>query len=256
MLNQLKLIIPKCLIGALILFLPLDGLAQTKDTLQGEILTYSMHYGWFQLGEAEIWIDPELKYVDEEPYYQIQCNFQTSGFVGFFKSINTCFESLVHTETMRPLRSFRDLNFGNSIDIRTDRFTYTDSLYVYAYVEDVDSHRYHSLDNNPPVLDFLSTYLFMRGLDLDANKELSLQTFYSNSVYFMNLSQAETDDYEWKDNTLSATKYLLEFPKNKFFKKGKKSSVILSSEDNVLLRLEIFTAYGKFHFKLEEKGRY
>lgn len=213
-----------------------------------------MNYGWFHLGEAVIWVDPELQHIDGETYYQVQCTFKTSRFVGFFKSIDACYESLVHTKTNRPHVSFRDLKFGNSIDIRTDEFSYTDSLHIHAYVEDVDSHRHHSFLNDPPIFDFLSSYVYARNLDLaKLEGPLDLRTFYSNSMYRFRMSPGDEVVHEWNDQEYSSMEFYLEFPQNDLFKKDKKSAVIISqSLNNVPLRVDIDMMIGSFYFKLEE----
>ena len=228
--------------------------AQSEQSylIPGEKLTYSMNYGWFTIGHADVWVDPEIFTVNGETYYNVQSNFHTSGFIGFFKSINTCYESLVHTETGKPYISHRDLAFGNSIDVRTDKFTYADSLYIYAYVEDVDSHRYHTFFDEPPIFDFLSTYVRVRHMDLSHVKDtIALRTFYSNSMNQLNMQPVGPMVYEWNDGELPAHEFLLGFPENELFKKDRQGAVILRHPGNIPLRIDLNVLFGKVHFKLE-----
>ena len=221
----------------------------------GERLTYSMHFGWLEVGSAEVWIDPEIQVVEDVPHYLVQCNVQTSGWV-FFKPVTACYESLVNVETLKPLRSSRDLKFGKSIDIRTDEFTYTDSARVHAYVEDIDTHRYHSFElGDNPVLDFLSTYLTLRNTDLNkVSDQLTIRSFYSNTLYEFKMSPAEMTSFDYGKVPIPAKTFQLHFPKNDMFKKDKHGSVLISTDGlQVPLRMDINIILGSFYFKLERK---
>ena len=48
-------------------------------------MTYSMHFGWFKIGKAEVWIDPEIYYENDAPHYLVRCNINSLPWFRFFK---------------------------------------------------------------------------------------------------------------------------------------------------------------------------
>lgn len=241
-------------------FILLVGFSYAQDVghpfKPGETLTYSMHFGWFDVGEAEFWIDPELKYIDGEAYYSVQGQINTSSWARIFKAITGCFESLIHVETLQPFRSHRTMNSGKkTVDVRTDNFTYGDSLKIHTYVEDIDEHRYRAFQrqDNIPMHDFLSTFLFLRTVQLNDNQPLDMRSFYSNTLYQLRVVPVRIKDYNHKKTKISAREYRLEFPKNEYFKRGKNGSAIVSEEpDRRPLRIQIDMVLGSFYLKLDE----
>ncbi|MEP1096213.1 MAG: DUF3108 domain-containing protein [Cyclobacteriaceae bacterium] len=219
----------------------------------GEKLKYSMNYGWFEVGSAEAWIDPELQYIDSQAYYVVQLTAATTSWAKFFKPVNACFETLVNVETLQPLISRRDLKFGKDIDVRTDRFSYDDSLKIRTYIEDINKNRYHEYKlQDTPLLDFLSTYLHIRSMKLvGENRPIKVGTFYSNTLYEFQMIPGDQRQY----NRRNAREYSLQFPKNEMFGKGKHGKLILSDDWTKLpLRIDINLILGSFYFKLEEQS--
>ncbi|MEP5613578.1 MAG: DUF3108 domain-containing protein [Cyclobacteriaceae bacterium] len=245
----------------LLLFLLLGSASAQKVNhpfKPGEKLIYSMHFGWFEVGEAEFWIDPELRYIDGEAYYSVQGAINTSSWARIFKAITGCFESLIHVETLEPLRSHRTMNSGKkTVDVRTDNFTYSDSLKIHTYVEDVDEHRYRSFnrEKNIPMRDFLSTFLLLRTVQFKDNQPLEMRSFYSNTLYELKVVPGKQTDYDLKKKKIVSREFGLEFPKNEYFKRGKNGSAILSEEsDRRPLRIEIDMALGSFYLKLSDES--
>ncbi|MEP1094666.1 MAG: DUF3108 domain-containing protein [Cyclobacteriaceae bacterium] len=242
----------------LFLFEPASAQKEDHPFKVGEVLTYSMHFGWFEVGEAEFWIDPELRYINGDAYYSVQGEINTSSWARIFKAITGCFESLIHVETLQPLRSHRTMNSGKkTVDVRTDNFTYSDSLKIHTYVEDVDEHRYRSFPRkeNIPMRDFLSTFLLLRTVQFNDNQPLDMRSFYSNTLYELRVIPGREKEYDLKKKKITSREYKLEFPKNEYFKKGKNGSAIVSEEsDRRPLRIEIDMALGSFYLKLDDES--
>ena len=136
------------------------GNDENRHITPGEELLYTMNYGWFTIGKAEIFFDKEIWEVDDLSYYYLQCRVQTTGVFDFFTSTDICLESWIDVESLRPKVSYRQVFFGRKMDIRTDRYDYTDSVTISTYVEDVDRHQVKKSDTI--TLDLLSTYLNLR----------------------------------------------------------------------------------------------
>jgi hypothetical protein len=221
----------------------------------GEKLEYTMSYGWFEIGKADVEIDHEFWMIDHKPYFYVQCRVKTAGFFSFFAKLNVCMDSWVDAQTLLPLQSSRDLSHGNKIDIRTDRFDYQDSVHISAYVEDVDSHRFHSFPSTDiPILDVLSTYLYLRHKGCDQNNGEALipvRTFFSNDLYSFGMLASMNKTITLHDQRFLAQRYELLFPETDEFPSGKQAYVLASKDSLCLpLKLSIEMRYGDFTFDL------
>ena len=236
--------------------------AQSKEEVsnfpfkKGENLLYTMNYGWFEIGEASVSIDEKYWYFKNQAYLHIQCELVTKGFFGFFAKLDVCMDSWVDPQTLRPLHSHRNIAFGNKIDIRTDRFSYGDSVRVHSYIEDVDSRRYHSFSSKGYLFDALSTYLFLRSRASVRNpcdKTISVRTFFSNDLYTFGMTCIDIQNATWEDRVVEARKYMLHFPESETFPKGKKAYVISTNDARQIpLKFLIEMGYGDFTFELKK----
>ncbi len=247
-----------------VLSLSTNGQTKRSETThpfkKDENLTYVMSYGWFEIGEASLTIDKEWWYLEEKPHYYLNCQLYSTGFVGFFSKIDVCMESWVNPKTLRPIRSSRDLAIGSKIDVRTDRFTYLDSVRIHTYVEDVDSRRYHAFDHSAvPIFDALSTYLFLRNQDQNQVKRqgtIPVRTFFSNDLYSFSMSYIHHEVYECDDRSIQVIKYELNFPESTTFPEGKRAYVLVTADANRLpVKFLIEMKYGDFSFELKPSSR-
>ncbi|GAB4236094.1 MAG: hypothetical protein Tsb0034_10540 [Ekhidna sp.] len=228
--------------------------AQKYPFKPGERLVYKMNFGWFNVGEAEMWLDPELHYQNSKPHYNLQFHAKTASWFKVFSKLEICMESLIQADNLQPYKSHRDLEGKNRIDIRHDFFKYGDSIKVNAYIEDIDQWRYHTFPNgNVPIRDALSTYLWLRskrGRELE--KPIELRTFFTNDLYEFSMRPKGRTTYKYGGDKIAAREFELVFPEGEYFDKGKTGKVILTDDERMLpLKLEIDMSVGSFKFQLE-----
>ena len=250
-------------IKILILFVFLSGAlnaqAQNKSYpfKPGEKLTYNMKFGWFNIGDAVVWLDPDYQYPNKngKPHYKIQFQIKTASWFRVFSKLRFCMESLIEVETLRPYKSDRDLEAKNKIDIRHDYFNYGDSISIDAYIEDIDKWRYHKFaKDDSPFLDAMSTYMWLRGRNRsDFRDEIKVRTFFTNDVYEFVMLPAEKTTYKYDGRRVGALEMELVFPEGEYFDDGKTGRLILSDDTNRLpLRIEIDMKVGSFIFDLDK----
>ena len=216
-----------------------------------------MKFGWFNVGEAAVWLDPELHYPEgsDEPHYKIQFVAKTASWFRVFSKISFCMESLIEVGELKPLRSDRDLEARNQIDIRHDYFSYADSISIRAYIEDIDTWRYHKFPKgNVPVRDAMSTFMWLRSRDRSQFKErIEMRTFFTNDLYEFAMLPGESTTHKFDGRKVRALEFGLIFPEGEFFDKGKTGRVIMSDDRNRFpLRFEIDMTIGSFVFDLDE----
>lgn len=216
-----------------------------------------MNYGWFSIGDAEMWLDPELHYPTEKPHYSVQTNIKSASWFKVFSKLEICMESLVRVDNLQPYRSDRDMEGRNRIDIRHDYFSYgKDSIRVKAYVEDVDQWRHHKFPNgNVPVRDALSTFMWLRSRDRQElmSQSTEVRTFFTNDLYEFSMRPKGKTSYKYQGKKIPALEFELVFPEGEFFDKGRTGTVIVSDDDRMLpLKFEIDMTVGSFKFQLED----
>ncbi|MEP0984716.1 DUF3108 domain-containing protein [Ekhidna sp.] len=223
----------------------------------GEKLTFNMKFGWFNIGEAVVWLDPEFHYPSstKKPHYKIQFTVTTASWFKVFSKLSVCMESLIERDKLQPLRSDRDMEGKGSIDIRHDYFSYADSVSIKAYIEDLDEWRYHKFDaGNVPIRDALSTYMWLRSRDKSqfANT-VEVRTFFSNDLYEFRMLPGKSTIHKYSGRKVRALEFGLDFPEGEYFESGKSGRVIMSDDSNRYpLRLEIDMTVGSFIFDLEK----
>ncbi len=213
---------------------------------RGEVLNYNIKYGWFKIGKAEVFHDPEFHLIDGEPHYYVQFTLRTVGWLKIFANLNLCFDSYINAKTYQPNRSTRLTINGKRINNQFDEFQYQDSIYVKTFREDRDQLTRHSFEvNQIAFLDALSTYIYMRAQELDMRKDENVKFYIANRVYDFRitpnkkLGKGEKKSYEMK------------FPPIKQFPKNKTSYVFFNSR-NVPKEIKLGTNDGNFYLILNE----
>ena len=228
--------------------------AQKYPFKPGERLVYKMNFGWFNVGEAEIWIDPEFHYPTKDPHYNIQCHIKTASWFKVFSKLEICMESLIQADNLQPYKSDRDMEGRNRIDIRHDFFKYGDEIEVSAYIEDIDEWRHHKFPKGSvPVRDALSTYFWLRskkGEELDSS--IDVRTFFTNDIYEFTMKPKRKTKYNYKGDNISVREFELIFPESEFFSNGKNGEVIVTNDERMLpLKFELYMSVGSFKFQLK-----
>ena len=222
----------------------------------GERLTYNMKFGWFTIGEAEVWLDPEWHYPEKDgkPHYSLQVNIKTANWFRIFSKLDVCVESLIEAEDLIPHRTDIDLKVKGDLDVRHDYFTYADSIYIKSYQEQKDRWKYYQFTTEGlPLRDAMSTFVWFRRLDRSSlNEEIKVRAFLS-ALYEFNMRPGKETTYKFNGKKMEAMEFALIFPESKFFKKSKESRVIVSGDENRWpLRVEINMKVGSFVLNLDK----
>lgn len=244
-----------CLIGSLLIGFGSTAQNKSYPFKQGEKMIYSVHFGWFNIGKAEIRIDPKLRYEEGVPHYFVKCTINSSPWFRMFKQMNMTFESMIRVDNLRPKNSFRDLKQGKKIDIRYDDFYFEDSIRVEAYIEDIDKHRHHKFAyEETPFFDALSTYLYLRNKDLSNAKEnFGVRTFFTNTLYEFYIEPDGKGKYKLDGKKIPTSEFELVFPPSDLNPKGKSGYVAISADDRKIpLKFKVNLSVGSFALSLDE----
>lgn len=226
----------------------LDAQESPNKTFEkaGEVLKYSIKYGLLKVGDAEIFIDPELAEIDEENHHSIQFRLTSVGWLRFFANVDLCMDSYLNADNFQSKKANRSLSAGNKYGYQRDEYLYNDSIYVKTTKEHRGVEReYVFTKTDRQLVDALGAYLWILNQDFDqVNGKLELGVFFGNKVYDFALSPA-------KYSSSSTKKYSINFPDVKEFPRRKESYVILSKESNLILEMKVASHRGNFYFIYE-----
>ncbi len=225
-------------------------LAQNHSFTPGESLTYSIKYGIFKVGRAEVYLDRELWEIEGRPHYYLQFRMENSGFISLFTTLDLCMESWIDSSTLKPKKSARHFFYGSKMDVRTDRFDYADSITVSTYVEDVDRHHSAKLkEQDTLIFDALSSYLYLRNKlpELEETESTHIQIYFTYDLYTQGIQFTEMVDED-------LGRYDIRFAESDQFKKGG-TSYILGSQTGEFVpqKLVIDLSLGKLVFELVDR---
>lgn len=151
--------------------------AQNEETLNtvynqafvpGEKLTYLMHYGFFDAGEAVLEVLPSVKtYQDRTTWHMVGRGYSTGAFDWFFKVRDT-YESYMDAEAMVPWEFIRNVDEGG--------YTIHQRYLFDQYKGQVITEKQDTLKVRPNVQDMISSFYYARTLNFDTAKVGDLYT--------------------------------------------------------------------------------
>jgi len=224
-----------------------ENFVENTNIVRGEKLHYKIKYGWFKVGEAEVRTDSELHMIDGEPHYLMEFDLKTAGWAKFFSSVKVEFRSYIHAENFRPNNTYRGLSTSKKVNNQSDKFMYQDSIYVETYREDRDETKMNSYPlEGPTFTDALGTYLFVRGQELNLDKNENVRFYIANRIYDFEMTPDK------KESDKSSKYYELIFPPIKEFPRNKTSYAILDRNKNIPLEIKLASNNGNFFLILDE----
>lgn len=156
---------------------------------KGEKLTYRLHYGFINAGEAVMEISDKVYYVNNRPCFQINVDGRSTGMFDYILRIRDTWGTYMDTSAMLPHRFYRYIEEGkyrkNEV---TDFDHFNDSVIVKVYDKknkNVEKGRKsYGIPNNSQ--DMVSGYYYLRTLDynkMSVGKIIDLSGFFEDTNY-------------------------------------------------------------------------
>ena len=143
------------------------------------------------------------------------------------------YESYIDTQTMQPLKFFRDVNEGSTKKVETVTFNHASS----TATSETGTHRIPAC-----VQDVLSTIYYARNIDFDNYKKgdkIPFQMFLENQVYDLYIRYLGTEDIKTKYGKFNTIKFKVLLIPGTIFKGGEEMVVWVSNDKNhVPVRIE------------------
>lgn len=221
---------------------------------RGEKLTFRLHYGFINAGEATFEVHPDLYLVNNRVCYKATVFGQSTGAFDMMMHIRDTWGTYIDTSAILTQRSYRDITEN----------TYKLKEYVNFYPDQglakVERHhkgvKYeeHAIPMN--IQDMVSGLYYLRTLDYKKMKKgdiIEVDAFFEDSLYDFQISYEGTENVKTKFGKINAVKLVPLMPENDLFKGKNPISVWISNDDNkVPLKVRANMIVGGVEIDLEK----
>lgn len=213
----------------------------------GEVVTYRIHYGMINAGEAKISVhESPYKFGDREAFHVVGEGWSLGSFDWFFR-VRDRFETYIDKSGLFPYRFIRNCDEGG-YKINQDYTFFPDKR---AY-KDMKGEAYLTPEF---VQDMISSYFYTRTLDFDAMKPgdiITVMTLVDDEIYPMKMKYIGKDKIKVDVGTFRCLKFAPVVQKGRIFKKEEDLSVWITDDGNhipILARAKILVGSIKMELK-------
>lgn len=225
----------------------------------GEKLTYLVHYGFVNIGEATVTMDQKIHMVNNRPCYKVDIQGRTVGAFSLAMKVDDLWRSYIDTAAIIPHKFFRDIKENDYKKVETVFF---DHLKGTAQVRQITGQEPEKIDNHKipkNVQDIVSGYYYLRTLDFTNIKEkdtITIQGFFEDKVYDLQVVYLGKERLQTQFGKIRSAIISPVMPENQLFKGRDAIKMWISDDDNrVPLRVEVAMFVGAFELSLiEHKG--
>jgi hypothetical protein len=186
----------------------------------GEKLTYLVHYGPVNGGEAVVEMDPKYYVINNRVCYKVNITGKTIGFVKFTYDVNDTWQSYIDTAAIIPHRFYRNIKEN---DYRKVENVYFDQSNGKVSVKSVtgsnpEKSEYYKVPEN--VQDIVSGYYYLRTLNFDrikVNDTLTIDGFFEDKVYKLQVVYQGKEKLPTKFGNIWASVVSPVMPENELF---------------------------------------
>ena len=194
---------------------------------EGEKLTYRIHYGWMDAGEATIEVKKSPWTFDgREAYHAVGIGKTLGGFDWFFK-VRDRYESYFDTQGIYPYRFIRDVDEGG-YKIKQD--------YVfYPKKKAVKTQDKKELATPEFVQDMISAFYYARTMDFSGAKKgdvYTVTTIVDGEIFPLRIKYMGTETIKVRLGKFSCMRFVPVVQEGRVFKSEEDMSVWITNDKN------------------------
>jgi hypothetical protein len=229
---------------------------------QGEKLTYRVHYGFVNAGEATVVLDKNLYTINNRVCYKVDIQGRTTGIVRWTYSVDDLWQSYIDTAAIIPHKFHRNIHENDYRKLETVTF---DHLKGSATVKDRtgdEPEKSRNLKIPRNVQDIVSGYYYLRTLDFDqlrAKDTLVINGMFEDKVYDMRVVYLGKDAVRTKFGKINAAIVSPVLPENSLFDGTDAIKMWVSDDANrVPVKIKVAMAVGAVEMDIvgQENLRY
>ena len=208
---------------------------KNSSTQNGEEITYTIFYSLAgaHVNAGTTTFSNKMEKFNGRTVYHVLGEGGSNAKYDWIYKVRDRYESYIDTQTMQPLKFFRDVNEGNTKKIETVAFNHTSN----TATNETGTYRVPAC-----VQDVLSTIYYARNIDYDKYKKgdkIPFQMFLENQVYDLYIRYLGKEDVKTKYGKFNAVKFKVLLIPGTIFKGGEEMVVWVSDDGNrVPVRIE------------------
>ena len=215
----------------------------------GEYFEYKVKYGFLSVGEATVYVSPQIYSVNNRPCYRVNIFGRTTGITDLFHIRNT-YRSYLDTLAILPHKFLMDLRENNYRKEQTVTF---DHIANAAVREQNNERQTFKLPDN--VQDVVSSYFFLRTIDftkIKIGETVSSNMFFDDEIYNMRVKYNGKGVIRTKYGKINVIKLNPVLPKNNMFEGEDAIRIWVSDDKNrVPIKIEVDFAVGSATMELK-----
>lgn len=240
-------------------FLASTGYSQPFRTIEnnsfqkGEKLTFRIHYGWIDAGEATLEVeDKELYHEGRKVYHIIGKGYTTGSFDYFFKVRDT-YETYLDEQALIPWVFERDVDEGGYLTRHKQIFNHRAKKVI---VTDYVKKSVNTFDIPLNIQDLVSAYYYARCLNYDTIKvgdTLSVITFFDSEIFPLKVKFAGRETIQTSFGEIPCLKFHPMLQTGRVFTEQEDMSVWFSDDGNhIPVRIEAKIVVGSVKADLKK----
>lgn len=210
---------------------------------RGEKLEYTVSFGIFSIGSAEMIIQDNFYRINHRDCYKVDVYGRTTGVVDWVAKVDDHWGAYVDSAGLVPHMSYRNIKEGNYRKNEIIRFDHRTNLIEAKVLDkktgDFKEPNYYAAPEN--VRDMLAGYLYLRAMDFSTLKKgdiFTIRGFFEDTFYELDVKYRGKDKIKTKAGKFNAIKLAPIMPENKLFD-GEDSILAWISDDKNKIPLKV-----------------
>jgi len=217
----------------------------------GEEITYRVHYGLVNAGEAKIKVQEIVKVGGKSAYHMVGTG-QSTGVVDWVFPTTDRYETYMEQNTLLPVRFVRDVN-ENGYIIKRDIYFNREK----NYAKDLQFHKDFKFAKLPVgVHDIFSAFYFARALDVSAIKEgdvIHIPVFLDHEIFPFKIKFVKREAIKTDYGKIMCLKFVPVVQEGRVFKDEDDMYLWISDDSNhVPIRIQSELLVGSIKIDLKE----
>lgn len=220
---------------------------------KGEKLTFRIHYGWMDAGEATMEVEEKEYYHEGRKVYHIIGKGYTTGAFDWFFKVRDTYETYIDEEALIPWVFLRDVDEGGYLTKHKQIFNHrAQKVIVTDYVKNKVST--HDIPMN--IQDLLSAYYYARCLNYQNIKPgdtVEVVTFFDHEIFPLKVQFAGRETLATSLGKIPCLKFHPMLQTGRIFKTQQDMAVWFSDDNNhIPVRAEAKILVGSIRADLKK----
>ncbi len=202
----------------------------------GEKLTFRLHYGFLNAGEATFEVNKSIFKIEDTPCYKVEIKGTSKGAVEAMYPVRDVWRSYIDTASLEPVKFFRDIKEGGYRLIETV-FYHPEEKNVAVHWKKTNNGKktIENYDTPASVHDIVSAYYYLRNIDYNSMKKgdvVGVHAFVEDELFDFKVKYVGKATVKTKLGKMRAIKLQPMMPNNDLFEGDDSIEIWLSDDGN------------------------